>query len=79
MTYRPIACDFYDELTLRAMRCSVAEIRYVDEEGQEHVVQAVVEDVFTRGDEEYLRLESGMEIRLDRILAIDGIRQPGTC
>lgn len=79
MLYRPIDCTFYDELTLRAMRRSTAEISYVDEEGGEHAARGVVEDVFTRGDEEYLRLESGTEIRLDRIRAIDGIRPPGAC
>ena len=79
MPYHPIDCNFYDELTLRAMRRTAVEIRYAGESGGEHTARAVVEDVFTRGEEEYMRLNDDQEIRLDRILAIDGLRSPGVC
>ncbi|HET6569615.1 MAG TPA: hypothetical protein VFG50_16740 [Rhodothermales bacterium] len=77
--YEPIDCNFYDELTLRATYRRVSEVRYRDEAGVERVVRAVIEDVFTRGPEEFLKLEGGLEIRLDRILSVDGILLPGAC
>lgn len=73
--YRPIACALHDELQLRAMRRSLVSLRVRDDSGggQREVRDRVV-DVRTREGAEFLVLESGEEIRLDRLMEVDGIR-----
>lgn len=77
--YVPIDCNFYDELTLRAMRGRPCTLRYRDEGGKVLEVEAVIEDVYTQGPEEFVRLRGGVVIRLDRIEAVDGIAPPASC
>jgi len=82
--YRPIACGLHDELQLRALRRSRVTLRYrlpddvapgaAGGEGAEvRVVTDRVVDVRTRSGAEYLALASGEEIRLDRLVEVDGI------
>jgi len=72
MKYQPISCDFYDELTLLAMRCTECPIVYKNENGAEVTIRTVIQDIFTRKGEEFLLLSVGGEIRLDRIISVDG-------
>lgn len=71
-TYQPVACSFYDELGLRMLRgtpCTLA----VRADGQTETIQAVIRDVFTEGDAEYVRLGDGRRIRLDHIQRVDDV------
>lgn len=67
--YRPIACDFHDRLeafaTLRRrVRLSLR--------GEAASAEGLISDLYTTADkQEFLRLDNGAEIRLDRILAVD--------
>ncbi len=70
--YIPISCDFHSELELRALRRRPVEIRYRDDEGEKLVV-APVEDLYTRRGEEFMLLPGGIEIRLDRLISVDGL------
>ena len=85
--YRPIACGLHDELQLRALRRSTVTLRYRDggsggapgaeapiREGTGRVV-----DVRTRDGAEYLLLDVGTEIRLDRLVEVDGIPFGDAC
>ena len=71
--YTPIDCNAYDELTVRITRGMPVTVRWRDADGGEAERTEVLADVFTRGDEEFLRLASGREIRLDRLIDVDGI------
>ncbi|MDT8340251.1 MAG: uracil-DNA glycosylase family protein [Longimicrobiales bacterium] len=79
--YRPIDCGLHDELQLRAMRRALVTLRYrpeapadtVGAEVGDRCVTARVVDVHTRGRAEFLVLDSGLEIRLDALLEVDGI------
>jgi transcriptional antiterminator Rof (Rho-off) len=65
-SYEPVACSFHDELGLRMMRgrpCTLV----VDDGEQTEMIEAVLADVFTEGDAEYVRLDDDRRIRLDRI------------
>jgi transcriptional antiterminator Rof (Rho-off) len=69
--YRPIACDFHDRLeafaTLR--RRVRLTLKDGDAAGEGASVEGLIADIYTREDKrEFLRLDSGAEIRLDRIL-----------
>jgi Rho-binding antiterminator len=75
--YRPISCDFHDELCLLALRRRVCEIIYRDSIGREEVaVEDRIEDVYTQGKEEFVRLGSGVAVRLDRLVRVDGKSPP---
>ncbi|HLS90308.1 MAG TPA: hypothetical protein VK101_03580 [Limnochordia bacterium] len=70
--YQPIDCGVHDELLARATLARPTELVYVDEKGVEQRVHDRIVDVFARDRAEYLRLASGLEIRLDKLVAIDG-------
>ncbi|MEO1513580.1 MAG: hypothetical protein AAFV95_01165 [Bacteroidota bacterium] len=67
--YRPIACGFYDELLLLAQRQTACLLQYTDADGQKQEHRSHIADVYSREGAEYLRLDSGEEIRLDRVLS----------
>ena len=76
--YEPVACSFYDELGLRMMRerpCTLV----VDEGEQAETIEAVLADIFTEGDAEYVRLDDDRRIRLDRIRRVDDVPRPDAC
>jgi len=72
--YSPINCEFHDVLEATATRRSVAQIRFVDEHGRAQARSAKIINLFARDGAEYLELDSGERIRLDRLLTIDGQR-----
>lgn len=69
--YNPIDCDFHDQLlsyaTLRR-RCNVT---YRDDRGQAASAESLIQDVYTRDDAEYMKLENGTVIRLDRLMTVE--------
>lgn len=69
--YNPISCNFYDELEARATLRRPCTIQY-REGGHAHTLTgAVVADLYVRDGVEYMQLESGRTIRLDRLIAVD--------
>lgn len=74
MTYEPIDCSLHDELEARATRGTRCAIRFRGEtDGDTRQVTDRIVDVFARDGEEFIRLSSGEEIRLDRLVAVDGV------
>ena len=76
--YRPVSCSFYDDLGLRMMRGQSCTLVVGDEDATE-TVEAVIEDVYTEGDAEYVRLDDDRRIRLDLIQQVDNVPRPGAC
>lgn len=72
--YRPIDCSLHDEFELRALRRTRCVLAYRDETGRAQCRDARIVDVVTRHGVEFLCLEDGAEIRLDRITEADGRR-----
>jgi len=70
--YEPIACGFYDELGLRMMRGTPSRLVIEGQNGRE-TRKAVIDDLYTEGDAEYVRLSGGRTIRLDRIVQVDDV------
>ena len=70
--YQPVACGFYDELGLRMLR-ETPSVLVVATDDETETIQAVIRDVFTEGDAEYVRLDDGRRIRLDRIQRVDDV------
>ncbi len=69
--YKIIQCDVYDELTLLAVRKKQCTIHYYDEAGTAQECQSVIKDIYTKNKAEYLLLEIGLTIRLDRLIKVE--------
>jgi len=70
--YQPIDCALHDELLARATLRRPVELSYLDEANEERTVRGRIVDVFARDRAEYLRLEGGLEVRLDKLTRLDG-------
>ena len=71
--YEPISCAFYDELELLALRGRSVPIRYVTESEQESTIEAIIETFETVQSEEFMVLDNGQRIRLDRLIEVNHI------
>jgi Rho-binding antiterminator len=69
--YEPIDCTDHDRLESLATLRQIARIGYRDDSGAPREVEGLIEDVYARDSVEYLRTDSGEEIRLDRIDRVD--------
>lgn len=69
--YKPLSCSLYDYLTDRAVVRKTVAIRFL-ENNQPKDVTAVIKDIVARNKEEFLLLDNAQEIRLDRLLQVDG-------
>jgi Rho-binding antiterminator len=69
--YRPISCNFYDELELAAMRKKPVTIRFLDASGHERSLQAVIQNLYSVSGEEFMLLDTGEPIRLDQLISIN--------
>ncbi len=78
--YHPIDCNFYDVLLDRATRKHPAQIQYLTADGP-HTLEAIIMDVYTQNKAEFMQLDNGLHIRLDQLIAVDGIPLPegGQC
>jgi peptide-methionine (R)-S-oxide reductase len=70
--YRPIDCSVYDKLEETAVRGTVAHFLIRDEDGGEREIQDRVQDIYARDGVEYMKTAEGLEIRLDRLRAVNG-------
>ena len=69
--YEPLDCSLHDRIEDLATRRRVVRIRYDGADGPRDADETIA-DWFVRDGAEFLRTGSGLEIRLDRILEIDG-------
>ena len=66
--YTPIACSQHDQYLAWATLRQAIDVLYNDEAGQERSATGRIVDVFTQQDRtEWMILDSGERIRLDRI------------
>ena len=70
--YKPVNCDFYDELEALATLKKESEIVFRADNEAKSVIRGRILDLYTRDRVEYMKLNNGLEIRLDRIIEIDG-------
>lgn len=75
--YIPIDCSYYDRLEANAVKRVICEIVYRSMDGTAELQQsAMITNVFSRNKEEFISLSTGEEIRLDRLISINGIANP---
>lgn len=71
--YTPISCSFYSRLENLADLKMPVPLVFHTEKGPLSLPQVVIEDVYMKEKVEYLRLSDGLEIRLDRLVSVNGI------
>ncbi len=75
--YRPIDCGLHDRLLAAATLRRRVALRFRGPDGAPVDAHDRIVDVFTRGGAEYLRTEDGAEVRLDRLVEVDGVAVEG--
>ncbi|QNF33481.1 hypothetical protein HUW51_12395 [Adhaeribacter swui] len=76
-TYNPIAEAFREELRHYITQKKYVSIQYFSDIREYLSVKAVVKDLFTQASAEYILLNTGEGIRLDRIIRVEGKPAPG--
>ena len=76
--YTPIDCYFYDRLEEAATLRRSCEIRFQGPSGPEMIKDFII-DLRLVEKAEWMILASGLEIRLDDLIAFDGHAVPGHC
>ena len=76
-SYTPISCSYYDRLEAFAVKRTLCVIVFKQpNHTNERTVEAKIVDVFSKGQEEFIRLDTSEEIRLDYLISINGILNP---
>ncbi|WP_295755106.1 hypothetical protein [Undibacterium sp.] len=73
-TYRSVNCEFHDVLEALATRRQRCLLVYLAEDGSTRTCEALITDVYAKAGADYLRLDNGSVLRLDRLLEVDGVR-----
>lgn len=71
--YQPIACSLHDRIEDAAVRGRFVDIAFAAEDGTAKVVNDRIVDWFSRDGAEFLTTASGLMIRLDRLISVDGV------
>lgn len=78
-SYQPINCDYYDRLEAWATMRTPSLLVFLDENGDRQEVSAIIADLYTVNKAEYLRMDNGLAVRLDRLLSVNGVPLPDHC
>lgn len=70
--YIPVSCDFHDELEALATLRQVCQIVYRNAADEVIEVQDRIVDVYAANQADFLKLHNGTEIRLDRLISVNG-------
>ncbi|UBF23674.1 hypothetical protein K9N68_18045 [Kovacikia minuta CCNUW1] len=71
-SYTPVSCDFSDVLESLATLRQECQIVYRNEADEKVEAQGLIVDIYAANKADYLKLKDGTEIRLDRIVSVDG-------
>lgn len=77
-TYRSIGCSYYDQLEAYAVkrtRCSIVHRR----DGADSTAEGIIVDLYAQDSAEFLKLDDGTVIRLDHIVAVNGMPMTYVC
>ena len=77
--YKPISCNFYDELEAIATLKTTCVLQYYQDNGSIGHHQGIIINLYTRNKEEFLVMKDGFELRLDRIIEVNGKKLSGYC
>lgn len=72
--YLLVSCDFHDQLEAWATLRQTCHIIYRDAAHELIEVQGRIVDVYAADKADFLKLDNGMIIRLDKIISVNGKR-----
>jgi len=70
-TYIPVSCDFEDELESLATLRQKSLIIYRNSVNELVEAQGLIVDIYAANKADFLKLDDGTEIRLDRIVSVN--------
>jgi Rho-binding antiterminator len=79
LPYLPINCNSYDILLAKATLKTNCKISYTNEDGNVLQTEGVIIDVYTKVKEEFLQLNNGIIIRLDKLILVDDEKIKNNC
>ncbi len=71
-TYKPLSCSLYDRLETLSTLAKKCEISFIGPDGENLTSIGKIVDLRAVKGEEFLFLEDGTKIRLDKIISTDG-------
>ncbi|MBF8965060.1 hypothetical protein I0P70_17565 [Pontibacter sp. FD36] len=75
--YKPIDQNYRELLEALVAKRATARLQFYSDIGEFLTLHATLKELVKRGEEEYLVLTTGEEIRLDRIVRVDDKPAPG--
>jgi Rho-binding antiterminator len=72
-TYRPIDCELHDALEFYATRRELVDIVFLDAFGGKCRMNTAISDIYSRNGEEFLKTQTGHEVRLDRLKSVGAV------
>lgn len=69
--YSPVDCDFTDEVEFLVLNKFPVYITFLDPNGIQLHDSGQITEIFTQNSEDYLKLDKGRMVRLDRILTLE--------
>jgi transcriptional antiterminator Rof (Rho-off) len=78
-SYVPVSCDFIDHIEICATRKKVVELIYHDNSQNEVRLGTRLKTWETKNKMEYLVTTDELRLRLDKVKAIDGFLNEGSC
>jgi Rho-binding antiterminator len=76
--YTPVSREFYEELEDLALARKHCEVVF-EQEGARVTELGVIDRIYEEDGVEFLRMDSGLHIRLDRLIRVDGKIPPEFC
>lgn len=77
--YTPIDCGFYDYFEAAIVKRRPVELVYLQEDGTTITKTVLLLDLKTEAKEEFVQLQGGEWLRLDRVVALDGRVTASNC
>lgn len=71
--YKPISCTLHDHFESAAVKGELVNFEILLYDGMIKIFSGIIVDIFIRDKAEFLKLKSGDEIRLDKIISMNGI------
>jgi len=76
--YTPIDCHFYDELEAASVKKIDSTLLYLNEDEEEKVCKGLIINFIHINKAEYLVLNDGFKLRLDKIISLNNKIAPKT-
>lgn len=70
--YRQISCSHHDRIEAAVVTARICQLTYRTRDAVEKTIGVRLTDVLTHNGEEFVVTDTGDEIRLDRVISLDG-------